>query len=211
MHYRSTIIAVGSVLLIMSPSLLAYDVPTGLPILSDDGCQTACGPIACFVASRWMGANVSLSTTIKQCGWQPGQLTTIERMHRTITETSGLTSIPAKLSPRQLEAYLTSGYYVAILAVRKKSDSIDHAICAVAVDHNKIVTIDYPEMRQLYTIDQLADIWDGHVLLVSQPFYLRFIYNVGRLTLPVLALCFLATEFGFRRTSPDSVTINTGR
>ena len=57
---------------------------------------------------------------------------------------------------------------VAILPVRKDSESINHAICILDADAANLVGIDYPKLRVTYTAAELAEIWDGEALLLRR-------------------------------------------
>jgi ABC-type bacteriocin/lantibiotic exporter with double-glycine peptidase domain len=166
---------------------VGFSAPAGLPPLLDEGCQTACGPIACFVAARSMGVEVSLTAVIQKCKWTAGQLTTLQRMQDTLADMDGLAISAVRLSPDQLKLHLRRGDCAAVLPVRKKSANINHAICAIGVENDRIVAIDYPELKQLYSDDDIAEIWDGQVLLVTESFLSRFVRNVIWFSLPLTA------------------------
>jgi hypothetical protein len=176
------------------------DVPAGLPVLTDDGCQTACGPITCFVAARSLGVDVSLDAMIQKCDWKQGQLTTLQRIQETLAGLENeIVSVPARVSPKELQEYLQSGNYVAVLPVRKRSEEVNHAICAVGLEDDKIIAIDYPELTERYTLDELADIWDGPALLVSRSSQGWAVRNLHWLVLPILAALLVMADLILRK------------
>ncbi len=143
-------------------------VPADKDLLHDIEYVNACGPIACFVACRAMGREVSIAQLANDCGWIEGRFTKLSEMQSALTRVPGIVSLPTRLSPEQLRSLLGSGNYAAVLPIRKSSDDINHAVCAIEASERGIVYIDYPELRNDVPIDQLADIWDGQVLLVSR-------------------------------------------
>lgn len=168
-------------------------VSAKLPTLTDEGAQTACGPIACFVAMRFMGVECSLDSIILKCGWEEGELTTLQRMQDTFEEyNTEIVSEPIRVSPQELVNYLESGNYVVVMPIRKKSDQVNHAVCAVGFEDGNIIAIDYPELTQKYSLDKLSDIWDGPILLVSRSYRGWLAQNAKWLILPSLTLLFFA-------------------
>jgi hypothetical protein len=127
----------------------------------------ACGPIACFAALRALQVEVSMDEVVSKCDWSEGKTTTLQTMQDVLSSFSSVVSIPAKLTPETLVKYLDQGY-VAILAVRKFSEKIDHVIVGVGTVNANLVAVDYPELRRSINIETLCDSWDGEVLLLHQ-------------------------------------------
>ena len=142
--------------------------------IEDEHYLTACGPIACFVALQTLGVETSLSEMVRRSNWQKGRLTPVEDLQNGLNSYRGISSQIAKLSPQQLCSLLQDDGTVVILATRKKTDDIDHAVCAVGIDENNQVihVIDYPELHRNLLIGEVADRWDGAALVVRfSPFY----------------------------------------
>ena len=78
-----------------------------------------------------------------------------------------VTCRPAVLSPTQLKQTLSHGQ-VVILAVRKGSDEINHAVCAVSESANGVTLIDYPDLTSFRTYESLGESWDGTALIVGR-------------------------------------------
>ncbi|QGQ25630.1 hypothetical protein F1728_24400 [Gimesia benthica] len=167
---------------------------TTLPTLTDNGYQTACGPIACFVAMRLMGVDCSLDTIITKCDWKEGELTTLQSMQDTFADfEKEIVSMPIRVSPQELVDYLESGNYVAVLPIRKRSGEVNHAVCAIGYEEGNVIAVDYPELTQKYSLDKLCDIWDGPVLLVSRSYHGWFTRNLKWLVLPILSVLIFIT------------------
>jgi hypothetical protein len=71
----------------------------GLPDPEDVANANACGPIACFMAGRALGAAVTLPEMIRQCGWKVGQRTRLDTIQNTLAGIPGLTSTPIRVTP----------------------------------------------------------------------------------------------------------------
>lgn len=163
-------IAVGSVWCLSARFCGAEDkkVP-GLPSLADDGYQTACGPIACYVAARKMGLDCSLASMIDKCDWNVGKMTELKQLHDTLSMyDSRITCTALRQTPRDMTNCLKDGNHAVLLAIRKHSSEINHVVCAIGIEDGKIIAVDYPELIRRFSEDELTDVWDGQVLLVSR-------------------------------------------
>ncbi len=162
----------GLVLLacLLLPSFLYAQMPT----LEDEQYKTACGPIAAVVALETLGVETSLPEMAKRCEWVQDQYLPLENLCNALKSYRGIDCQMAQLSPSQLVKLLEDDQTVVILALRKLTDEIDHAVCAVSVQENGQVIhmIDYPELHQRKLMAELADSWDGAALVVRvSPFY----------------------------------------
>jgi hypothetical protein len=145
-----------------------------LPTIEDEHYKDACGPIACLVALRSLGIEASLAEAVKKCDWEEGKFTPLKTMEAAIQSYRGIDAQLAKLSPQELSKLLTDDQTVVILATRKSSQEINHAVCAVAVENDgqAIRWIDYPELTQKKMIGEVTEVWDGPALVVRiSPFY----------------------------------------
>jgi ABC-type bacteriocin/lantibiotic exporter with double-glycine peptidase domain len=145
-----------------------------LPTLEDEQYKTACGPIACRVALEALGIETTLDEIAKRCSWEQDKYLPLENLQNALKSYHGINCQIAKLSPKELCQLLKDDQTVVILALRKNTDEIDHAVCAVSVQENDqvIKLIDYPELTQRKLVAELADAWDGAALVVRiTPFY----------------------------------------
>ncbi len=129
--------------------------------------KRACGPIACFVAARYLDRDISLQQAAEACHWTTGDTTSLQQIHDAI-RTLGLTCKAQRMSPDELCRYLQAGTGVAILPIRKFSEESNHVIVALESANNYVTTVDYPELIREEYVDSLADKWDGQVLCVSR-------------------------------------------
>jgi hypothetical protein len=169
--HRRALVAV--LLLVVAPVLRARGddpAPDEGPesYLRDGAYLTACGPIACYVALRAIGVDSSLKAMAEACRWKKGELTTLEAMHQAILRTGEASSVPTQLPLDRLAALIGDGRNVAILPIRKGGEEINHAVCAVRARPGEFFVIDYPELGQWKSAAELANIWDGDLLLVSR-------------------------------------------
>jgi len=154
--------------------LVALPVLGKMPTLEDGQYKTACGPIACVVALKTLGVETSLDEMAKRCGWVQDEFLPLENLQKALHSYRGIDCQIVKLTPKQLVGLLKDNQTVVILATRKLTDEIDHAVCAVGVQDNDQVIhlIDYPELHQRKLIGEIADVWDGTALVVRiSPFY----------------------------------------
>ena len=159
---------------VLSFSAFAQD---RLPTLEDEKYKTACGPIACFVALQSLGVDTTLDDTAKRCGWEQDKFLPLENLRTTLQSHRGVDCQITKLTPNELCKLLKDDQTVVILAQRKLTNEIDHAVCAVGVEENDQVIhlIDYPELHRKKLIGEVADSWDGAALIVRvSPLYRAF-------------------------------------
>jgi len=146
----------------------------GMPTLEDEHYRTACGPIAGRVALKALGVKTSLDEMAERCGWIQGDFLPLDHLQKALRSYRGIDAQIVRLTPRQLADLLADSRTVVILATRKLTDEIDHAVCAVGVrDNGQVIhLIDYPELHQLKLIGEIADVWDGIAIVVRvSPFY----------------------------------------
>lgn len=187
------IMAFGVTMLALANPTRAFasDVDTpSLPKLVDEGCETACGPISCYVAARSLDVPVSLNEMIDKCKWKKGSLTTVQQIQDALSSFPAyIKSVPTRLTLDSLARYLKNGDYVAVVPVRKNSQEINHAVCLVGFENGTFKAVDYPELSRWYTSAELADIWDGPVLLVSHSLWHKILANWMSLILPMVVSC----------------------
>jgi hypothetical protein len=136
-------------------------------LLIDFDYRTACGPIACFTSLRYLGEReTSLDEVIRLCGWKEGKTSTLLELETALRKVSDVETLAVRLSPEQLTELLADGKYSAILTVRRDSNDINHAFCALRAEEGKILTVDYPALQKWWTTEALVDVWDGRALLV---------------------------------------------
>jgi len=153
------------------PPVFAQDK---LPTLEDEQYKTACGPIAGFVALQTLGIETSLPEIANRCGWEQDKLLPLKNLQNAIRSYHGISCYMVQLTPKQLCDIVKDDQTVVILATRKRTEEIDHAVCAIGVQDNGQVIhlIDYPELHQRKLIGEIADVWDGPALIVRiSPFY----------------------------------------
>lgn len=139
-----------------------------LPTLEDEQYKTACGPIACFIALQTLGVDTTLDETAQKCGWMQDEFLPLENLRDALRSYRGVDCQITKLTPTEHCKLLKDDQTVVILALRKLTDTIDHAVCAIGVQDNDQVVhlIDYPELHQRKLIGEIADQWDGPALVV---------------------------------------------
>ena len=185
------------------PSFLQARMPT----LEDERYKTACGPIAGFVALHTLGIETTLDEIAKRCGWEQDKMLPLENLQNALRSYHGVCCQMVNLTPKQLCDLLKDNQTVVILALRKKTDEIDHAVCTVGVQDNDQVIhlIDYPELHQRKLIGEIADVWDGVALVVRiSPFY-RDLGDFAVCFAPMVAVVIGVIWFRNRkRTKPTS-------
>ncbi|MEM9366988.1 MAG: DUF1573 domain-containing protein [Planctomycetota bacterium] len=72
------------------------------------------------------------------------------------------------MSPAQLIDASSRNDAVALIPVRKFSDTIDHIVCVIGANSDSLEYIDYPEAKVVLSLASLREIWDGEVLLVER-------------------------------------------
>lgn len=136
--------------------------------LEDGTYLTACGPIACYIALKAAGIDTTLPEMVKACGWKKGELTTLDSMYRALRSKPSVACVATRVPVDRLAAMVDEGRSIAILPIRKGGEDINHAVCVARARDNRFLVIDYPELGSWKSPAELADIWDGEVLLVSR-------------------------------------------
>jgi hypothetical protein len=179
-----------------------------IPTPEDLKYKDACGPIAGVIALKALGVQTSLSETVRRCHWKEGQLTPFGDLNKALNSYRGIRSQAVRLSPKQLCDLLEDDGAVVILAIRKRADHINHAVCAISTDENNqlVHLIDYPELHRNLLIGEVASQWDGDALVVRfSPFY-RTMDNFGLLFTPLVVVILGIVWFRSRTakvTNPD--------
>lgn len=163
--------------------------------------QHACGPISCLVALRSLGLSSSLDALRDDCNWQEGEGVRFSDMQNALQSYRGIDCESVRLNSQQLLALLLDSRTVVILATRRDSDRINHAVCAVSAnkEENSIRICDYPELNQEIGIDEIGDTWDGAALVVRvSPLY-RTLADFTLIFVPIAALivsycCFSSSQ-----------------
>jgi len=173
-------------------------------LLVDFDYRTACGPISCFAALRSLGnRTTSLDDVIRFCGWQEGKTSTLLELQYALRQVPGVETRAVRLSPEKLTELLAGGNCAAILTVRRKSNEVNHACCALRSRNGQILTIDYPELAKWSSSESLVDTWDGRALLVwhsESPPRLRVLAEstIPGFMLGVVLIAFSSRLFGHR-------------
>lgn len=134
----------------------------------DDRYAKACGPIACYIAVRELGQDVTLEELIKDCNWSEGSTVGLHELWHVMRDVPGLAAKPVRLTPTELYTWLSETRGIAILATRKYTSEIDHAVAAIGTANGGIEFIDYPELAEIKSLSALADDWDGAAILVKR-------------------------------------------
>lgn len=158
--------------------------------VEDIECGTACGPIASFVALKSLGIDSSLDEAVKRCRWVKDKFVPLEDLQEALNSYQGIECQLGKISPQQLCELLKDNQTVVILAIRKQTDQIDHAVCAVNVDDNGqvIKLFDYPELYRDVLIGDVTSRWDGHALVVRRSAVYRAADKFAYLFIPFVAV-----------------------
>jgi hypothetical protein len=173
-----------------------------MPTLEDEHYKTACGPIAGVLALETLGIETSLPEIAERCNWVQDEMLPLENLQKALQSYHGVSCQIAKITPKQLCGLLKDNQTVVILATRKKSEEIDHAVCAVGVQDNDQVIhlIDYPELHQRKLIGEIADVWDGVALVVRVSTFYRALGDFALGFAPMAALIILILWFRSRKT-----------
>ncbi len=178
--------------------------------IADIGYKDACGPIACYYALTALGLQTTLDQTAKSCGWTAGSMTQFEKMAAVLSSYPQVRVHPVRVSPTQLEAFVSQPGCVAILPVRKGSDEINHAVCVTSAKNGNLHCADYPDLERQMSPDALRQVWDGEALLVERrplafgkvEWILAAVFVVG---LAILAGQMTATRKSHHSPSPTAV------
>jgi hypothetical protein len=170
-------------------------------VVTDAAYKDACGPFSCLVALRLLGADSSLQKVGKECDWTEGKPVGLQAMQQTLDGYAGIECQAVKLTPDELIDVLEDDQAVAILAIRKNSEEIDHSVCAASTDRSKqtIRWIDYPELEQEKALTEVAKVWDGTALVVRWSPTFSIARRFSLLVLPTIALFCLFRIVGRRR------------
>ena len=193
---RRAIFLLFSLVLVVSP------VQGRMPTLEDEHYRLACGPIAGLLALQTLGIETTLDEVAKRCGWEQDQMLPLENLQNALRSYHGVSCQMVLLTPKQLCDLLKDDQTVVILATRKRSEEIDHAVCAIGVQDNDQVIhlIDYPELHQRKLIGEIADVWDGAALVVRvSPFY-RALGDFAVCFAPMVAFIMVVLWFRSRKT-----------
>ncbi len=166
--HRSAMSLSVALLSIVAATAVVYSSPPYRATLRDEGVSTACGPIACFVAARALGAEVTLDGMIESCQWTEGRLVSLNRLCQVLRQTESVQAEAVRMSPIQLRDTLRGRHCAVILAVRKSTSEVDHAVVAVSADDLGVTILDYPGLNEYWDLDELATRWDGVAILAVQ-------------------------------------------
>ncbi len=160
--------------------------------------ENACGPISAFVAMRSMGLDVDLRTVAEECGWSDGAYVGAENVVQALRNHPSLDVRAARLSVEALASHLRNGG-VAIVLVSRRSSIPNHALCLVATNGNGFDYVDMPEGKGTLDREQLAEVWSGEVILVSQSWkeWIRSEWPLLLFPAAVLLICLAASANSF--------------
>jgi hypothetical protein len=195
---------------LLIPFLLVGFALGKMPTLEDEHYKTACGPIAGLVALQTLGIEISLDEMAKRCGWVQDEMLPLENLQTALQSCRGISCQIVQLTPKQLTDLLKDDQTVVILATRKRSEEIDHAVCAVGVrDNDQVIhLIDYPELHQRKLIGEIADSWDGVALVVRiSPFY-RALGDFAVCFAPMVLFIIILLWF-LNRKPRKTITVNS--
>lgn len=198
--WRSLLLTFAVCSLMLAPMAVFPHAFGDLPTVKDEHYKNACGPIACFVALRSLGSESSLSEMVKKCAWEEGKFVPLKTLEAAVQSYQGIDGQLAQLSPQELCQLLRDDQTVVILATRKNSEEVDHAVCAVIVKDNDqtIGLIDYPELTQDKTIGEVADAWDGAALVVRVSPVYRALDKFGLFFAPMV-VCIIGVSWFYNR------------
>ena len=168
-----------------------------VPTLEDEHYKTVCGPIAGLVALNVLGIDTDLPKLVERSGWVQNEMLPLENLQKALQSYPGISTQIVRLTPKQLTDLLKDSQTVVVLATRKRSEEIDHAVCAVGVHDNDQVIhlIDYPELHQRKLIGEIADVWDGIAVVVRvSPFY-RTLSDFAALFAPMVLFIIILLWF----------------
>lgn len=130
--------------------------------------RTACGPIACYVALRQMGTEVSLSDVVSRCDWRDGEFTSLRTMFKVMNAYPGISCRAIRMSPAQLRLEMRRELSSVIVFTRRSVDEpINHATTVINQTDRGFTLVDYPVVNRMVSDHQLAELWDGQALIVE--------------------------------------------
>ena len=181
-----------------------------LPVIPDEEYRLACGPIAGLIALESLGVATDLPEIASRCHWVKDKMLPLCDLCNGNSSYPGIECKSAQLSPSDLNRLLKDDRTVVILALRKNSEEIDHAVCAVDVQENGQVIhlIDYPELHQKKLIAEIADKWDGAALVVRISPVRRALDDFAVWFAPLVLVLFGLAWFRTRKRSKKTISPN---
>jgi len=151
-----------------------------------------CGPVAVFVACRWVGVDCNLRRAVEACNWQEGESTKVKAVVEALSEL-GVSHWVGRLNAAQLEELLEASQAVALLGVGNDAEQTRHIVTAVEGRDGRFVIIDHPRWATEWDSDRLREQWNGYVIVTAPPgveiSQLRGLEQVSN-GVPVVALLF---------------------
>jgi len=178
------------------------------------GYRYACGPIAVWSGLRFLDIDIEFETVIEKTGWKSGQPVSLDALRQAVDSVRGVSCSAVRATPEAVVRSLQQGS-VVILPIRKDSEDINHAVCAVRAvttgDLPAIQCIDYPELVQIVTLTDLQKVWDGQALIITKcRWWLVRGVNWPLCILPLLVSVFLIVSVCRERLGRDATKCASG-
>ena len=160
--------------------------------------QSACGPVASFIALRTLGVDCSLGEVVSRCGYS-GEPVDVKSIYKTLNSFRGIKCTLEKLKNEELLEHLKQNDCVALLLVKKRADIINHVVSLIS-KQGKLSFIDYPHIRKNFDLAEFPQrFWTGDCLMVKRdgPFLLSISFYVF---LACCVLFFYSIAFLLRHT-----------
>ena len=143
------------------------DTPVQLIEPGDKYYSTACGPIALYVSLLFLDIPIELEEAVTLCDWKQGQLTSLETIVQALSTFEEIKTESVVISIDELYDYLAHDNQLAILATKKKSENVNHAVAALHAQGDAITLLDYPDLLVEGNREELQKIWDGLAILIK--------------------------------------------
>lgn len=129
--------------------------------------RNACGPISVWIAITSLEGESApnLGQVVEEIRWEDGKLTSVQELVSFLKTRERLSCDAVRIGPDELMAWLRDDC-VAILLVRKNSETVNHAVCAFRGSSGDILIYSYPELLRRISMSALVQIWDGDAVLV---------------------------------------------
>jgi len=156
--------------------------------------STACGPISCYSALRWLGVECKLRDLVEQCEWHNGVRIPLFKLVNSLKQ-YGVNVEPLKLSPTTLEAILGTDRRIAIILPiqNNRNGEVDHVITVIGLNKERdLLFVSYPDGFGEISISRLQELWHGQAIIVSRTAEFGFWMYKPLLIISVMIIFMLA-------------------
>ena len=169
--------------------------PYELPFDTGRMLQDPCGPVCCYVALKCVRHldGKTFWDIADDLGWDNGQRVSFTKIADYLNSRRGVVAKLVRTTPVDLRRILVSGDSVAIIAVRRESNQVNHAVCLIGSNDIGFAAVEYPALNYALPDDVLSKFWDGEAIVVTR----RSGFSVGYV---IAALVVSVIFYWFRRS-----------